>query len=78
MNLSDRTKLFPERPEFAAWRKSLDVRKVVGECTRWDKENGCLVKTDAKKLEHLYEFLAAQGRLAEFDAAWSEIEKGSK
>ena len=77
MNLSDRTKLFPERPEFRRWRKSLDVRKIIDECVRWDCD-GNLLKTDAKKLEHLYEFLAAAGRLAEFDAAWSEIEKANK
>ena len=78
MNLSDRTKLFPERPEFAAWRKSLDVRSVVERCTTMRNGNLVVFSHSKKTIEALYEFLAAQGRLAEFDAAWSEIEERNK
>jgi len=77
MNLSDRDKLFPERPEFRKWRQGLDVKDVLRECTEWDLEQG-LRKKNTAKIEHLYEFLAAQGRLAEFDAAWAAIEGESK
>lgn len=74
MNLSDRSKLFPERPWFAAWRINLDVRSVIENCTKWRGDELVRLSGKASELEALYEFLAAQGRLAEFFAAWQQIE----
>ena len=78
MNLSDRKTLFPERESFAAWRKRLDVRTVIEECTEWTGAELSAKANKKKRLEALYEFLAAQGRLAEFDSAWRAIEDEHK
>lgn len=80
MDLSDRTMLFPERPWFAEWREKLDVKAVIFDCTHWSERLDKLVKKpgEERKLEALYEFLAAQGKLAEFDHAWRQIEDDYK
>lgn len=76
MNLSERDKVFPERPWFKEWRESekFSVRAVMQGCVT--ERNGKLVckHGSERKLEALYEFLAAKGCLAEFEATWKEIE----
>lgn len=78
------TERFPERPWFKAWRerKSIDdlCREVIKECTRFDDmagECGVLKRRMgdcAVKLEALYEFCAARGKLSAFDQAWDQLE----
>jgi hypothetical protein len=78
------TERFPERPWFKEWRKEKNLGSLCwtvlreGTSWNWRQEQLVVEPKEQAKVEALYEFCAASGRLAVFESAWQDTENSKR